>query len=188
MPNHPNHIILAGPIRDPLAHWRGQHRGLPSARQTETLACACLRRCLLLSSCDSCAGQAKQGSGTNKMLDMNGKVALITGASSGIGWATGEALAARGAAGDQGQPDLHGNHRHADASAGPRATRGRNLLQPLVTTCSHETRGQSGGDRPVNRLSMLRRCELHHRHYSDTRWRTHSNFLTSASYRYGARI
>jgi NAD(P)-dependent dehydrogenase (short-subunit alcohol dehydrogenase family) len=31
------------------------------------------------------------------MSDMNEKVALITGASSGIGWATGEAFAARGA-------------------------------------------------------------------------------------------
>jgi len=33
----------------------------------------------------------------SNMNGMNGKVALITGASSGIGWATSEALASRGA-------------------------------------------------------------------------------------------
>src|SRR5579863_2747367 len=41
--------------------------------------------------------QAGQGRGRIWMSDMNGKVALITGASSGIGRATGEAFAARGA-------------------------------------------------------------------------------------------
>jgi NAD(P)-dependent dehydrogenase (short-subunit alcohol dehydrogenase family) len=81
----------------------------------------------------------------------------------------------------QGKPDLPGNHRHPDASAWPPAARGRNLRQHLVATCSHETRRQPGGDRPVNRLSVLRRCELHHRNYSDARWRIHSNYLTSAS-------
>jgi hypothetical protein len=83
-----------------------------------------------------------------------------------------------GAAGDQGEPDLPGNHRHPDASARPRVIGGRNLRQHSVATCSHQTRRQPGGDRPVNRISLLRRCQLHHWHYSDTGWGIYSDYLS----------
>ena len=59
------------------------------------------------------------------------------------------------ATGNQGEHRLPGHYRDADASAGSRAPRRRDIRQRAAATCSYQTRGTPRGDRPFDCLSLL---------------------------------